>query len=390
MNKLLTLFLVLLTTASFAQKGKVFQAASALSTGDLLEAKKLIDQAVKDESVQDFAKAWMTKGEVYVQIQQTGLEKELNVVNGLEQAEEAYRKAYTVDMASEKKPGKNKNEIKLGLLNVAIGYYERGAAQFDGKAFDAGAISFIKAGELVTYLDNNDLLSEDKKVDAYEVRTNGYQNAALCALNSKDYPKAMECYVTLIDMGEGTEQSYANLSTLYITENKYEEAKKYIDEGLNKFPESQSLNESLLNYYIGTDQSEKAIGSLEKAIAANPTNPDLYFNLALAYDKLDQDEDMIGAYEKIMSIDPNYYAAYLNLGAFYNEKANEVIKAMNELTDYKAANAMLPQRDEWYNKALPYLEKAYQLQPEDPAVKGALSRIYANMNMLDKVKELQD
>ena len=40
----------------------------------------------------------------------------------------------------------------------------------------------------------------------------------------------------------------------------------------------------------------------------------------------------------------------------------------------------------WYNKALPYLEKAYELQPDKEEVRRALERIYANLNMLEKIK----
>ncbi|MCB0501673.1 MAG: hypothetical protein KDD32_03255 [Bacteroidetes bacterium] len=59
------------------------------------------------------------------------------------------------------------------------------------------------------------------------------------------------------------------------------------------------------------------------------------------------------------------------------------------MTDWKEAVKLEPKRDEFYNKALPYLEKAYNLDKDNTAVKRALERIYANMNMLDKVKELK-
>ncbi|MEZ5007791.1 MAG: hypothetical protein R2753_06515 [Chitinophagales bacterium] len=62
------------------------------------------------------------------------------------------------------------------------------------------------------------------------------------------------------------------------------------------------------------------------------------------------------------------------MGAYYNEKANDVIKEMNDMTDWKQAVKLEPQRDEYYNKALPYLEKAYNLDKENLAVKRAFKR----------------
>lgn len=390
MNKLLTLFLVLVTTLSFAQKGKVYTAATSLSSGNILEAKKDIDEALKDEGVQSMVKAWVTKGEIYAQIFQTGLSNELHVSDPIVQAEAAYKKAYELDMAHEKKPGKNKSVILDGLLNVAISYSDKGRAKYGEQAFDVALESFYKSADLITYLEGLDGLKSDNKESASLLRNEAYQNSALCALSLKDYAKATEIYNILLGLGETNEEIYANLAILYLSDEKFEEAKAIIEKGKSMYPENASLAESELNYYIGTNQSDKAVGKLEAAIEADPTNADLYFNLALAYDKLDQDDKMIEAYEKIIELDPAYYGAYLNLGAFYNEKANEVIKVMNDMTDYRAANKMIPQRDEWYNKAIPHLEKAHNLQPGDPAVKTALKRIYANMNLLDKVKALDE
>jgi tetratricopeptide (TPR) repeat protein len=392
MNKLLTLFLVLVTTLSFAQKAKVYTASTALSSGNLLEAKKEIDEAFKsgDADVLAMTKAWLTKGEVYNQLFQTGLFKELNVVNPIETAEEAFRKAYEVDLANEKKPGKDKSVVMDGLLNAAISYSDKGRASYGEQLFEIAMNSFVKSAETIKFIAEKDGLKAENKADVLVLQNEAYQNAALCALSLSNFTKAIEIYNLLLDMGDGSEEVYANLSVLYLSSDQFEPARKVIDKGLELFPKNVSLIESDLNYYIGTNQSEKAVGKLDAAIQASPNNPDLYFNLAIAQDKLGNDEAMIAAYTKIIELDPKYYGAYLNLGAFYNDKANEVIKVMNEMSDYKAANKMLPQRDEWYNKAIPYLEKAFELQPEDPAVRKALSRIYANMDMLDKVKALSE
>ncbi len=246
----------------------------------------------------------------------------------------------------------------------------------------------MKAGELVTYLRDLDGISNENEEVAQITRTESYQNAALSAINLKDYDKAIFAYTVLIELGVETEDIYANLSIIYLSNQNFDDAKSIIEKGRSLYPDNQSLVESELNYYIGTNQSDIAVNKLNDAIAKSPNDTDLYFNLALAYDKLDRKDEMITAYEKIIELDPDYYGAYLNLGAYYNDKANEVIKEMNEMTDYKAANAMIPKRDEWYNKAIPYLEKALALQPDSDAVKAALKRIFANMNLLDKVKAL--
>ena len=43
---------------------------------------------------------------------------------------------------------------------------------------------------------------------------------------------------------------------------------------------------------------------------------------------------------------------------------------------------------EYDQRALPYVEKTYELLPDDPAVKQALRGIYARLKMMDKAKAL--
>ncbi|MEZ5023733.1 MAG: hypothetical protein R2728_10825 [Chitinophagales bacterium] len=70
---------------------------------------------------------------------------------------------------------------------------------------------------------------------------------------------------------------------------------------------------------------------------------------------------MIESYTKIIRNGSHLSCSfYLNLGAYYNEKANEVIKEMNDMTDWKQAVKLEP-KETRYNKALPYLEEAYKL-----------------------------
>lgn len=389
MNKLLTLLLVILTaTGVHAQKIKVTTASTLLGSGDILGAKNAIDEAFSDPDVALMAKAWITKGQVYNDIYKYQMALEMGVKEPLMVALESFKKAYEVDMADPKKPGKYSAEIRDGAFNTAIGLFEDAAAKFNLQEFERSMKYFENSASLISFLEEKNI-AEGLVEDAFAIKRDAYQNAALCALNLADYDKAATYYEGMIESGNGTESAYANLASIYISKGMFDEAKAVIETGLQKYPDNESLKESELNYYIGSDKSELAIEKLEKAIASNPNNPDLYFNLALAYDKLGDKDKMVETYEKVLKIDPSYHGAYLNLGAYYNEKANDIIKTMNDMPDWREAIKLEPQRNEWYNKALPYLEKAHELMPDDQNVTKALERIYANLNMLDKAKELR-
>ncbi len=389
MKRVLVLLLVSFTMLAQAQKGKVIAAATALSENQLKEAKTLIIEALKNEEVQKMPKAWVTKGNVFMEIYVLQMEGLLSTPNSLEVADEAFKKAYELDLVDPKKPGKYKSDIAKGLFTVARGHFEKAVGKFNAGEYESGVTGFKNSAGLIQFLEDNSMVNSSDKEDATVIKKDAFQNGALCALNAKDYDGAAEIYESMIKMDIADEKVYANLSSIYISKSMYEEVKPILDKGLAKFPDNESLKESILNYYIGTDQADNAIDKLLIASEEKPDDADIKFNLALAYDKLGNKEKMVETYEKIIAVDPTYQAAYLNLGAYYNEQANDVIKTMNDMTDWKAAVKLEPQRDEWYNKALPNLEKAYSLDKSNPDVKRALERIYANMNMLDKVKELK-
>lgn len=390
MNKLRILFIALLTMslAASAQKGKVVTAGTLMSSGEIVDAKKYIDEAFSDPEVAEMPKAWITKGQIYADVFKFQLAEQLQAPDALSIAFEAFKKGYELDMSQEKKPGRYVEEVRVGMFNTAVGLFEQAADQFNSEAYELSMANFKKSYDAVDWIETNGL-AESGSEDNAIIKRDALTNAALCALNLQDYEKAAGFYETLIEMDAADDRTFANLASIYIVTGKYEDAKTVVDKGLAVYPDNESLKESELNYYIATDQADKAIGKLEDAIAANPTDPDLYFNVALAYEKLGEEEKMVAAYEKIMEIDPDYHGAYLNLGAYFNEKANSVIKTMNEMTDWKAAMKLEPERDNYYNRALPYLEKALELRPDDENVKRALERIYANLNMLDKVKEMR-
>ena len=96
----LTFIMIMLFCASFtyAQKGKVSQASSYLSSGKLDEAKKLIDEAIAHENCVNDSKSWLVKGQIYQGIFESPLPdyKKLDP-NALDVAYEAYQKAIELD-----------------------------------------------------------------------------------------------------------------------------------------------------------------------------------------------------------------------------------------------------------------------------------------------------
>jgi tetratricopeptide (TPR) repeat protein len=85
---------------------------------------------------------------------------------------------------------------------------------------------------------------------------------------------------------------------------------------------------------------------------------------------------------KAIELDPNFASAYANLGNLILKKLDAVQEEMDatgmnfDKADRIRAEKMLP----ILNESLPFLEKAYELQPSDGG-KIQLNSLYENLNM---------
>jgi tetratricopeptide (TPR) repeat protein len=101
---------------------------------------------------------------------------------------------------------------------------------------------------------------------------------------------------------------------------------------------------------------EEAIKSYLKAIELKPGNFDAFFNLGIVY---------------------------YNLGVIQIDAANAV--PSNQPEKYEAEKV---KADLEFKKALPYLEKAYELKAEDRSLLEALKNGYYRLQMLDKYEAM--
>jgi tetratricopeptide (TPR) repeat protein len=185
------------------------------------------------------------------------------------------------------------------------------------------------------------------------------------------------------------------------------QALKYLEEGRERFPEDQSLLYAEINQYLANNQLDKLLDKLKLAISKDPKNPSLYLTLGSTYDKLaikaaekgdkagvaaNQTEAM-SYYNQALDIDPKYFDALFSLGVVYYNEAAEYSKVMVELSNdytsegekkYKASEIAM---NASFEKALPYFEKAFAVEPKDPNVLGALKEIHAKLGNIPKSNE---
>ena len=132
------------------------------------------------------------------------------------------------------------------------------------------------------------------------------------------------------------------------------------------------------------------------------SNYSVYFALGTIYDRIANDsltddqtkEDAISravnAYKKSLQLNPEYFNALYNIGALYvNTAASIEIKAnalpLDRVEEYEKLKADLTN---YLQLAVPYLEQATIMQPDDINTLQTLRLIYSRTGQTDKLKEI--
>lgn len=375
-KSMLLLCVLAVALNGYAQKGKVNSAEMSLSEGKVLDAKKDIDAALTDAETQTSVKAWRVKGDVYKNIYETNVYYAQNP-NCLFDAKDAYIKALSLETNPKKQKDYSTplSALEGYLFNEGLGRYKQNNNEDAYRHFSTA------------YSINELLLSKglQKSID-----TSALFAAAVSGASAKKYAEVTPMLEKLVSMNYNEPSVYESLAQIYEETKNTEALAEIVKKGLAKYPDNKNLKVIELNQALSSNDLSAQIQKFEDAVKKEPKNTSYLFNLAVIYDKAGQADKAKALYEQIIVVDPKYGDAYFNLGIMTFNEGIEINKKMNALDDKEVDkyNALKKQRDEIFQKALPYLEKAYQIDTKNPDYKQSLRKVYAAMNMLDKVKAL--
>jgi len=156
--------------------------------------------------------------------------------------------------------------------------------------------------------------------------------------------------------------------------------------------------------YLAFGEDNKALEQLKLIATADTANPSVFYAMGTLYNKVYNDttktkevrKDMLDkavlAYEKAITINPNYFEPFFNLGIMYNNVAAEILLKANNLPNDATAeyDKLKLEADSYLTKALPYLEKALEINPTDMDTMMALKQLYVRLKQTDKAKAINE
>lgn len=384
MRKLVSLFTILLVASvAFAQKGKVTSASNYKESGDLTKAKNLIEETIdstneKSVSTITWPRTWEVRGEIYDEIYKSGKNVE-GVEKPLFIAYDSYKKAMELDE-------KSRNAKSLA---VKFTFLQQNLSNFAVTSFNNGVYEdALSCFERILNINKFPVMLKEG-AEAY-IDTVIVYNAGLAAYNAKNWDKAVEYYGMAAQYGYKGALCYKFVYDALKAKGDTIAAVAKLKEGFTKYPTDEVLMYDLINLYIQENNPTEALTYIEKAISESPKNVTLWVSKGSMLDKLGQEEQAIATYKQAIEIDPNSLTPYFNMSVIY---CNKGIKLYNESVDIPTSEKQryeetLAKGKAYFEQALPFIEKAYEIGPNEIAILESLRMVYYRLGMNDKYQEI--
>ncbi len=343
----------------------------------LEKAKTAIDLAANHDETKNEARTWHYYGIVYYKI---AAYPEFNSLDpdALEKCFEAFKMINELDPKYHKD---NYADIAQHIVSIASNYVNKAAANYEAGDYVAAINCYKKAYdamEVIGQKDNEALLF-----------------AAQTAVMAKEYNTAIELCEILINNEYAAPQVYQFMAMAQGGLENNDAMIQYIQTGREKFPEDENLINEQINAYLKLKREAEIIDQIKEMASKNNENSVYCFILGTIYGNSESSLHSIDSamvyYEKAIAINPNDENAYINIGSMFIDKSAALINKANDLPidQIEEYDAMIAESKVYDEKALPFVEKAYELVPGDEAIKQALRTLYVRLKMMDKAKELE-
>jgi len=367
----LLLAVVCISTGVFAQKGKVISAMTLIEQGTLDKAKEALDQATNDPKTAEWFNTYFAKGKLYQAVFKSDNPKFKEFSKDpLSDAYSNYEKAMELDTK-----GATKKRIITGMIynNLALDLYTQGGNQFEARDYD-GALKSFETQIKIT--------ESDKYVGVTD--TGMYYNAGLAAMNAGKQDVAIKYFEKCAEMKYLGVTPYFQMSQSYMALGDTVKAEALLKSLPDKFPGNKNITLQLIDLYIKAGKNDDALKNLAVAKADDPENYSLWFAEGIIYLNTEKYDEAISDLTKSIELKSDLYDSQYGLGAAYINKASDMFVKANDIMDVNKYNAAIEEAMGVFSKALPYMEKANELKPDDVFALRGLKELYYRLKMTDK------
>lgn len=366
----LLLAAVIISMGVMGQKGKVTSALSFIDQGALDKAKDALDQALNDEKSKTWFNTYFAKGKLCQAIYEADNPKfNSYYADPLAEAYASFEKAMQLDT----KGGTKKKIITNMIYNsLAMNLYSQGGKRFEAKDFE---------GALKSFATQVAITESDKYAGPMD--TGMYYNAGLAAINAQKYNEALKYFQKCADMKYQGLITHIQIYECYMGLGDTTKAEAYLLDLPNKFPGDNNVTLQLIDFYIKGNKYDEALKYIKIAKDVDPKNYSLYFASGIMFLNQNKNDEAIAELTKSVELKSDFFENQYGLGVAYINKAADMYQKANEIMDVNKYSAAIDEANAVYAKALPYMERANELKPDDIDALRRLSELYYRMKQKD-------
>ena len=404
-----TLGLCLVATVCFGQK-KAVATASRLAKDaapKFAEARTSINEALQHPETKDDAKTWYVAGLIEslqfdsenVKIIMGQPQNDVLMYDALYAIYPYFLKAYELDMLPDAKgkvkPKYVKDMRSILKVNIQNRYYVNGGAYYIEQQQPPNYKKAFELFDQFLEIADSRLIKEGMaKNETQLVNDTLYAQisyyAAICTEEGMDDATAMRAINRALKYDEFKNELYQLLVKRYLDAQDTVNYEKTLDEAVALFPNDLSFVTHLLKLYIDTERNEKALNYINIALKLDPSNAQYCHVAGSIYETGFKDLDKAEEYfKKAIEIDGEDAELQASVGRVYFNRAVLRLDVANELNDIKKYSEERDKAKDLFRQAMPYYEKAFRLNPDLPEPKMALRNIYYNLEIGDKLEEIE-
>ncbi len=393
MKKLILYTLLLTISFSSAQKkelrnaNKFFTSGEYASAIDLLDSSKEIfdssDDKIKSQAMLLYGKLHTAMEDFELAMKAFDMSKNLGISDQLLSPEITKLENSLITSAV----GDNETENFLSAakkLKMVYDINEKNNAEYLYYAASSAVNSQDYPTALEYYQELRDIKYEGIETKFYvtevssgnEIEINSRTEFQLL-IKSKDYSNPRE---------EETESKFPeivkNIALIYKELGQNDRALAAIEAARSSNPDDIGLIITAANIYFELDNKEAFKVAMSEAIEKEPNNPVLYYNLGVVSGELGEIDVAISYYEKSIELDPSNENSYLNMVALILEGEQGIVDEMNSLGTSRADNLKYDElkevRENLYKECVPILKDLISINNNVEAIR-TLMNIYGTI-----------
>lgn len=222
-----------------------------------------------------------------------------------------------------------------------------------------------------------------------------FKQMALTFNTSKKYKEASRVFYNTYKLDPKDVSNLENAAITAMNAADYVDAEKYYREmkavgfkgtGIGRFGSKENeVAKNIASLAMFNKNDEQAKKDFVEAIALNPDDIQLQIDNAGLYYRNNDIATYQKLIEAVLAKDPNNAQLQYNVGILLLADESKLVDEINaNLKDRKKYDELTKKRKDMFIKALPYFEKAYQLDVNNEDTKKTLKLCYMELNMKDK------